>query len=355
MGLLKKKDLWVLLIIIVVTSGLYSMNLYQQSRQEITGDSWEKPYMISPLKGHWQIDGGKSSEAAGIYREQLARVYKFDFDSLGDNEEMQHHHLREMRKTLEQTRAIIYYEHWYRLGSYYDYFIGDLLMYVSYGGELKEDYPINQHSFLVQVSSVFLGVIGLAILMIFFCDALNGEPERGKWLAIKEPALKFKLIASKYMAYILKTVAFILVVQGSGFIAPLIVKEKTIDLSYPQVLRMGEKFIIISTGEYLLRSILLFLCAGTIVFGISILMSKFVRKQVHLYLLVSVVVLLGYITTSIFQSPLNPFYLLNLSQVVNGFILLDGWLIVLSTAIWSALLLLLIVYTPEPKLQGVIA
>lgn len=217
-----------------------------------------------------------------------------------------------------------------------------------------EKSPITPHLFLIQIISIFLGVAGIALLIIFFGNSITEEKERYTWLTIKtQPISEFKLIASKYLTYIMMTAVFIMLVIGISILIPFIYSGKGFILAYPQVLIKGEQFTIISTGEYLLRNVLLFFCVSTIVFGFCVLVSKWVNKSTNLYYTVGLLLGMGYYSTSnIIKSPFNPFFLLNFKDILVDFSSYSHWSILLSTLIWSTVLLLLAVYISEPELKG---
>lgn len=362
----QRKYLWVFLILILVTSGMFSMNLYQRSRQQGRWERWENLQWLSPLQKEWED-------------QESALIRKRDIHGLTENEELQLAHSREVGSSLSRLRVAISLERWEEFHETNKRFLDNLQMYISYGGEFSvlegmereiaieknawllengnqyeiEYYPTTQHSFLVQMSSILLGMVGLAILLIFFGNTVTEEKERYTWLTIKtQPISKFKLIASKFIAYLLMCTLFIFAVLAISLLVSLILKGRTLDLSYPQVLIAGEQFTIISTGEYLLRNVFLFFCASVITFGISLLVSKWVNKSTNLYLIVGGLLALGYTSTMMFKSPLNPFYLLNVQQILAKSLHFNHWIFLISTLIWCITLMLLTVYIPDPELKS---
>lgn len=362
----QKKYVWILLVIFLVTSGMYSMNLHQRSRLQGHWERWQKLNWIRPSQREWDI-------------RESALINRRDRYGLTEDEERQLAYSRQMGHLLYRMRVAIFFERIDEINHIYYRFLENLQSFASYGGEFEalegidreiaiektrwqtdnniiyevEGSPLSQHLFLMQSNSIFLGIIGIIMLLIFFGNTVTEEKERYTWLTIKtQPISKFKLIASKYISYLLMTLFFICSVLFIGLLIPLVINGNTLNLLYPQVLITGEQFMIISTGEYLLRNVLLFFLASSIVFGISVLLSKWVNRSTNLYFLVGILIAFGYTSVSIFDSPINPFYLLSISQILDAVPQHSLWVYFISALCWTSFLLLLTVYIPEPELKG---
>lgn len=361
----QKKYIWVFLITILITSAIFSMNSYQRSRYQGNWAKYTSFAEIGPLTAEW------STRESALIRLQ-------DEKGLNYVQQKQLEQTKKMAESLQLMRITLNFG----MGDdYYKFeksFLDILQEYSNYNGEffalegmareiaieknawvLEHDIPyeferapLTQHLFLMETGAILLGIIGIAILLIFFGNSITEEKEHSTWLTLKtQPISLLKLVLAKYTTFLFMVAIFIFMVITVGLVVPLIYHGQTLILQYPKTLITGDSFTIISTWEYMLRSVGLFFCVSSITYSISLLVSKWVNKSLSSYFLVGIVLASGYFSTSAIHSPLNPFYLFNFNEILNGVPQNSPWLFILSAGIWSVFFLMLTVYLPERKIK----
>ena len=363
----QKKYVWAFIVVLLIISAIFSLNTYQRSRLRNNWITYSAESEFAPLTAEWD------KRESALIRLQGHR-------GLNDLEIKQLEYSRQIGESLNSIRRTIRFGSWDEIHGLQKNFLDNLQKYSEANGEFVElegiereiaieknawviehdityeveGYPLTQHLFLKQISSLLLGIIGLGILLILFGNSIIEEKEHHTLHTLKtQPISKLKLILSKYTTFLLMTVTFIGMVVGIGFIVPLIFGGQTLNLMYPHVLITGDSFKIISTGEHLLRSFVLFFCASSITFSISLLASKWVKKSLSSYFLIGIAIATGYVTTSMIKSPLNPFYLLNFGKIITAVPQSTDWLYILSMVIWSSFFLMVTAYLPDQEIKAV--
>ena len=125
-----------------------------------------------------------------------------------------------------------------------------------------EDYSLSPALILKEGTGVLFGFLGILILLLFFGTTITAEMEQRTWLTLKtQPISKWRLIVGKYISLLVVVLPFLAMVIGVGLVLPLIFGGSTLNLPYPQIVTSGDSISVISTFNYLARSIVLFLCA----------------------------------------------------------------------------------------------
>ncbi|WP_210365293.1 ABC transporter permease subunit [Bacillus sp. REN3] len=215
----------------------------------------------------------------------------------------------------------------------------------------NEEYPTSAHLILKQLSSLFIGLAGLVILLFFFGTTLTQEKDQKTILMLRtQPITQRDLLTSKYVSILLVSLVYILFVICLGLLIPMAFGEQPLRLEYPQVVFNGAEVEIVSTVIYILKSIALFI--GALIFSFSLALFIGTRMQNTFNALVITFSLLfaGYLLTSmagILKNPLNPFYLLHLEPLLTAVPDSKDGLYVISAFVWSLFLIFLSVYLPE--------
>lgn len=93
----QKKYLWVFLILTLVIGGIFSMNVYQRSRQQGRWERWQIMRIVRPFQNKWE-------------RREPYLILKRDRQGLKENEEMQLKYSREIGKYLNRLRVAIHFD-----------------------------------------------------------------------------------------------------------------------------------------------------------------------------------------------------------------------------------------------------
>ena len=358
--LAQRKYIWLVAIVLLVTSAILWQNL---SHQEGMVD--RALAEVEPLV----------NEVA-----TLQRPLQDLLDNQGLNELQQHQYnsLQQMRMGLTRWRNAINQKQWSEVPLLQEAFLGNLQVYAGHQGMFSaldgadrevamaknswmlehnlpyedELYPVSPSLMLKQTGGIFLGLLGIIVLLLFFGNSMTEEKEQYTVLTLKtQPLSRFQVLLAKYISLLMVMLLFIILVVAIGLVIPWQFGSGSLSFDYPQVLTSGEAFTIISTGEYLVRAIVLFFSAGSISFGISLLVSTWAKKSFTAYLLMAAVIGTGYFATAGIQSPFNPFYLLNFSQILASFAPGGEWRYLLSAGLWSAVLLMLTAVLSEQEIS----
>lgn len=337
------------------------MNYYQRSRRQGRWAQFASSDELLPLILEW------SSQESALIRRR-------DNYGLTITEEKQLEYSREIGRALHRLHTIVNLGVGGHFNRFYENFLYNLDRYTEAGGEFPvldgaereiarslhiwrvdndiskeyEGFPITQHLFLRQSSSVLLNILGLVMLLLFFGNAITEEKERKTWLTLKtQPLSRFSYISAKFSITMLGAVVFCVFVLGIGLLIPFLRNGWSLILQYPLLLRTGENFFIISTGQYLVRNILLFLCASAIMISLFFLLSKWIDRSMNLYFTVVVGAGIGYYLTSSIKHPLNPFYFLNFNHILTSYPTYEPWVYLISAVIWTMSLLTLTNLLPD--------
>lgn len=347
--LAQKKLVWFLMIIVLVTSAMLWQNLSQQDG--MVNRALDE---VEPL-----VDA--------VAAQQRPLQDLLENSALNEQQQQHYNRLQQMRMALTRWRNAVNQKDWGLVPQLQADFLAQLQLYTEVGGEFTvldgldreiaiakadwliehylpyedETFPITPHLMLKQTTGIFLGIIGIAILLLFLGNSITEEKEQYTWLTLRtQPLTKLNLISAKYCSLLTMVLAYIVLVLGVGLLLPKVWGGVALSFQYPQVLASGDTFMLISTGEYLIRSVILFICASTVTLAISLFISTWVRKSFSAYLLMAAVLGIGFFSTGSIPSPLNPFYLLNFAQILGDYVPGTDWLYPLSACLWSVILLL---------------
>lgn len=201
--------------------------------------------------------------------------------------------------------------------------------------------------FLKQHTDVFLSIIGVALLVLFFAHTLTMEKEQHTLATLRtQPLTMRELFASKYVSLVILLVLYLLVIS-LALILSFIFGERSLVIEYPQIMRTGETFTIISSLHYVLRTVLFFSSATFIVFSCSLLFSKWLHHTLTMFMSLSFIMFFGYLLTEMnepLQSPFNPFQYLRITQIVNEVPEATDWLYPILAVLFSKIILLISAY-----------
>ncbi|SHK30829.1 ABC-type transport system involved in multi-copper enzyme maturation, permease component [Anaerobranca californiensis DSM 14826] len=371
MGLLKfefkkflkeMKYLWLIFVVFLITTGIYSVYNYQIRFIQKIG--YEELNLLE-IKREWEY---RQSELVKLQDQNL----------LTEDQEKQLYYIRDVGRYLYFISGHTQYGDWGKIIGYQKFFLDNLQLYSQYGGEFEplegiereiaiaknqwmldhdltfesEKLPISQHLFLKDLASFLLGKIGIVLILFFYGVSYMEEKERNTLKTLKtQPISNTKLIISKYLIYIVSTMIFILVVFSAGLLIPYLYNGKTLNFMYPQVLKGDETFAIITTSEYLIRHFIFFLCSASIAYGLTLLISKCSQRTLSLYILSGIVITIGYNLTFFIKHPINPFYYFRYSEILNAVPQKNDFLYLLFALIWTAFFLILAGNLPEQQIN----
>lgn len=357
----QKKFLWLFIIVLVFTCGIFQQNSLQQGK--VSERALKKIELYMP-----EIDNIQS---------KLETLRKKD--GLDDLQTKQLEYVKEMGKALYNWKLSIEHQDWNKVPIYEGEFLEVLPLFEGTGGNYQsiqgierekaiqkniwlrsnnigyedEAYPVSPHLILKESMKVLLSLIGILILILIFGTNITAEMEQRTWLILKtQPITKGKLIVAKYVSLITVIIVFLAMVMGLGLLIPLMFGNHAISLHYPQIVKNGDNFTIISTFSYLVRHVVLFISAISFTFSLVTLSSVRIKKSFSALLLSSFILLVGYIVTDIIpalHTPLNPFQHFHFSQILTETSKYPTWLFLLTAFIWSFILLKLTVVLPEKE------
>ncbi|WP_350343409.1 ABC transporter permease subunit [Proteinivorax tanatarense] len=373
MGLLKfelkkvfrqKKLLWLLVIAILATSGIYYKNISQHTN--IIEDEKDR------VKGY--------IEEIGIVQDLLINIE--ENTGLNDMQQKQYDHLQQMLLSSVQWRSSIESRQFDDALSNEKQFLAELQLYKEQGGQplstlagLEKHITIEKNAWLIdhglyyedesipqsihlltkETSTFLLGLVGMLTLLLFFGSTLTEEKEENTWRTLKtQPITNWKLIISKYISLILVSAVFIVIVLGVGITLPSILGDHPMGFQYPQVLTQEDSFTTISTFEHLLRLSTLFLGASIFVFSVALFLNRWSENSFSVLMMTVFSVFTGYFITHLFsplQTVFNPFYHLNFSVILSQLPQSTDWLYPAMSLIWSIIILAFTILIPEREIN----
>ncbi|WP_350342808.1 ABC transporter permease subunit [Proteinivorax tanatarense] len=367
-----KKLIWLLIVVIIASVGIYYQNVSQY--YDVRND------VLYKVEEELEISVG---------------YLQSDLITLKREGEYQEHHAKKYDLTQEMLRDLMFWRialenHWSRAlnsGDFDDFlayeegFYNSLLKYQELGGGSleyfqgtekdmaieknawliennifyeDEKYPNSPHLNLVHISAFLFGIAGVLILVYLFGTGITDEKKEGTWYTLKtQPVPPWKIIVSKYISLFVITVVFLIMVMTVGLIIPAIFSDYSINLNYPQVLKTGESFLIVSTSMYLLRASFLFIFVSLFSFSIAMVLNRLCKNSLTTLACTSAVLLSGYFLTdwiSLLQHPINPFsyfYYDTLSRIPSS----SDLLYPLVMGGWSMLCVFLAIYLPQKQIS----
>lgn len=355
----QRKLLWVFLIILLSISGLFVQNSLEQEQK--ADRALEK---LEPLQS-----------ATYRIRDELDTLRRND--ALDELQAMQLEYVREMGSALMYWEAAIDNKDWGTIPELEGDFLVSVQGYEEFGGEFlaltgvereiameknkwirehnlpyeDEAYPVSPHLVVKKGIDFLLGIMGIAILVIFFGNSIIVEKEQRTWFSLKtQPISNWKLIISKYASLWIVMIIYFLVVLGISVIIPLLFGDHAWNRNYPQVVQSGDNFLVISTLHYVGRGIIFFICASIFAFSLTFLISKWIKNSFSLLLVTSFIIFTGFAVTEsslILQSPWNPFHYFHFSNLLNSLPSWTDWIYLLLAIFWGTILVSLVIWIPE--------
>ncbi|WP_353894030.1 ABC transporter permease subunit [Proteinivorax hydrogeniformans] len=358
--LIKSKKIgWLLIVVTVITAGIYYQNVSQ--------------YSNARLEARSKI--GLYARSIGIQQEGFIQTR--ENRDLNEKEAELYLQTQDMLRSLFYWRAAQQEESLILEAEFYH----DVVTYEKMGGEPllhlqgldkeiaigknawllehnmfyeDEKYPESPHLNLIQSSSFLFKIVGILTLVFFFGTGLSDEKDEGTWATLKtQPIPTWKLIISKYASLAVVIAIFLIMVTAVGLIIPVIFSDYSIKLNYPQVLKTDDTFVIVTTSLYLARASLLFIFASFFAFSVAMIFNKTCKNSFTTLIFASTVLIVGYFLADwIFplQNVINPFYHFYydiLSQPPK----VSDLMYPLTMLAWSSLCILLAIYIPQKQLS----
>ncbi|WP_438310620.1 ABC transporter permease subunit [Sporosarcina sp. FA9] len=355
----QKKLLWLFVIVLLCIGGIYLQNFSHESTK--SERAIEK---IKPMK--------EEGDGAYQYLKQLQREGLFE-----DQHPEQLKHINGIGLAFFNWTSAIRNEEWDQIPTFEKDFLISLEAYENVGGEflslqgIEREKAIQKNNWLIEhnlsyedavysispalilkeVSGFLMGFIGLFVLLLLFGTTITAEMEQHTWLTLKtQPIPKWKLIVGKYMSLLVVVISFFAMVIGVGLVLPLILGGSTLNLAYPQVVTSVDSVSVISTFNYLARSIVLFLCAITFSFSLILFLGQWLKSSVSALMLTGLIVLLGFFATDMntsLQFALNPFQYFRFSHFLTEIPHNMDWLYPFGAIVWSCLFVFAAISLPE--------
>lgn len=355
----QKKIAWLFLIIFLCILGIFQYNLAQENIR--TERASEKLLVflgeVNQLQGDFII----------LKREK----------QLDEIKEKQLEYVNDMNTALTHWKVAINNYKWDEIPQHEHDFLSHLTKFIELGGEFNslqgaerdlaiqknewmvkyklsyddEEYPLSPALVLKQSSGILFSVLAIMILLFFFGSTITTEKEQNTWSTIKtQPISKQKRLMAKYSSLIMMLFVYILLVSGIGLLYPYLFGDYPINLMYPQIVSEGESYTIISTFQYLVKTVILLICACLFAFSLILFISVLFRSSFSTLMVTVFTIFIGYLVTvnyELLQSPANPFYYFCLTQLVGETTQNITWISLLSSCIWSLLLFLTAIFIPE--------
>ncbi|RYI28711.1 hypothetical protein EVU96_12295 [Bacillus infantis] len=207
-----------------------------------------------------------------------------------------------------------------------------------------EEYPLSPHLILKEDSSVFLGMIGLVLMVLFFGSSLSQEKEQNTWSTLAtQPISRWRLAAGKYMSLLVSALLFAVIVIGVSILIPFVVHQHHLSMQYPVIAGSEDAAAIIPIYQFVLRAILFFVCASAFLFSLIFLSSSWTKNTFMSIMLTVFFSLAGFILTdmqAVLQRPFNPFRLLMADTLAMTVPSKTDFLYFLGALLWSSVLLI---------------
>ncbi|MCK6206154.1 ABC transporter permease [Bacillus infantis] len=207
-----------------------------------------------------------------------------------------------------------------------------------------EEYPLSPHLILKGGSSVFFGVIGLVLMVLFFGGSLSQEKEQNTWSTLTtQPISRWRLAAGKYMSLLVSAILFAVIGIGVSILIPFVVHQQHLSLQYPVIAGAGDADALIPIYQFVLRAILFFVYASAFLFSLIFLFSSWTKNTFMSIMLTVFFSLAGFILTDMqafLQRPFNPFRLLMADTLAMTVPSKTDFLYFLGALLWSCVLLI---------------
>lgn len=361
------KKIWkqkkLLLLVFLLLIGIFYLYMKNDSEQEtIVNRTFEKTELLN-----FEVN-------------RLIVKLETDKSSLSNEQLAQLEQLNKMRMSLYTWRNSIYLKNWKEVPKYQGEFLATLSSYLNGEGEFEayneeelekaiqknnwllthnlpyedEQYPISPHLTLLESSFIFLGIIGLFILLIFFGGNITSEIEQNTWLLIStQPLQRWKVILSKYCAILSVIFFYAATTALISLLIPYLLNDYPISMNYPYILEGNSTFHIISILDLFLRLLIMFSFAGSILFSLHFFIGSFVQKtfsSIFITIFLTFVCILLTKQYPILQTDWNPFQHFFYQDSLEYVTLQNVSLIFTKVALWSCLFLFL---TITNKARGV--
>lgn len=219
---------------------------------------------------------------------------------------------------------------------------------VAYEDEL---YPSSPALLTKKNVDLLFSVAGVFLLLLLFGNTMTKEKELQTWRTLQSQPISIqKIILTKYLINFISVLTFILTVLIISLFLSLTYSDYPLNFNYPIMITSGEAFSFISTTEYLLRLILLFIGATAFAFSVALFISKFIQNSFGAIVMTGVLLSIGIFVTdtfSLLQMPFNPFRVFQFENILVELLEHSSFLPVLSAIIWSAVILVLTIKMPD--------
>lgn len=216
-----------------------------------------------------------------------------------------------------------------------------------------EEFPISPHLLVKGVSTLAFSVFGLFLLLLFFGNSITSEKEQNTWLTIQtQPISRITYLASKYSSLVVVTIVFMLLFVLFGVSISSVFSDYTLSLHYPQLVKEGEAFMIVSTFTYMIRMMVLFICAAMMMFAIVTFVSSFMKNTFMTIMLTTFIIMIGFSLTEInnfLQVIENPFQFFRLAALTETIPQSTDWLHPLIAIMWSLFFVTIAYFVPEKQ------
>ncbi|WAA08930.1 ABC transporter permease subunit [Fervidibacillus albus] len=357
----KKLFLWMFLIILLCTSGLFLQNYAQKSNMKERAIELIEPYEEEMNSITQELNQQKQIEQTEVVNKQLDYVI-------------------EMNKALFNWRVAIYDEAWDLIPRYENDFLLALSEFTRLGGEFKslqgierekailknewmikynlpyvdELFPLDPVLFFVKNAEFLFGVGGFILLLLLFGHIFTVEKEQHTWRLLNTlPFTKRKLMVSKFIVLIISMIVFIISVFVFGMIIPLVFGVQSFHFQYPQIFQSGETIIIIPTVHFILRMILFFISGCFVMNALLLFLSRWIQNTFLTRIGVGMIILLSFLLTELIPTSKkfwNPLIYLHLDSLFTDPPHQTDWLYLVGAFILGSGLVVLTILLPNPKL-----
>lgn len=219
---------------------------------------------------------------------------------------------------------------------------------------VDERYPITSMPLLKSSSLYLLQLPGLFLLLFIFGITITKEKEDRTWATLKtQPIRNRHIYLGKYASLLVMTCFYICFIIIYSIGLPLVFGQDLM-LHYPQAITNGDEMIIISSLQYILQLMILFILMALFVFSLAFFVSTFIKQSFTMLAVTSFIIFIGYyasIFNPFLQDGWNPFYIMQFSNLFDQDPQNHFWIYVTSSMVWTMTLLLGSIYFSNKQWQ----
>lgn len=206
-----------------------------------------------------------------------------------------------------------------------------------------ETYSLATPNFIKSAGTVILSTIAIFVFVLIAGSQLGDEYNQHTIRTMyTQPLRKWQIILSKYTSMMgivfIATIVFFLM----SLVISLIWGDGFGSFHYPQLTLTDNGFVYITTANYLIKLIIMFVGASSFAISVSLFTGAWIKDKMMSILVSFIVLIIGIFVTNQFdgfKSAFNPFYYFHLTELIERPNMLGFFGFVTVLFIYSALIL----------------